>query len=128
MKGNQLAAIGCIFAAIAVALGAFAAHGLKAQLAPYALSIIEKGVQYQFWHALALIALGLWLHVTPQRLLSVAGGFIALGILCFSGSLYGLALTDWRWLWPVTPLGGMSFIIGWGLAAWSLWRQTSLVR
>ncbi|WP_407331212.1 DUF423 domain-containing protein [Enterovibrio sp. 27052020O] len=121
MKGNQLAAIGCIFAAIAVALGAFAAHGLKAQLTPYALSIIEKGVQYQFWHALALIALGLWLHVTPQRLLSVAGGFIALGILCFSGSLYGLALTDWRWLWPVTPLGGMSFLIGWGLAAWSLW-------
>ncbi|OEE75091.1 hypothetical protein A1OQ_07700 [Enterovibrio norvegicus FF-162] len=125
MKGNKFAAVGCIFAAMAVALGAFAAHGLKSQITPYALSIIEKGVQYQLWHALALIVLGLWLMVAPQRLLVIAGGFIVVGILCFSGSLYGLALTDWRWLWPVTPIGGMSLLIGWGLAAWSLWRQTS---
>ncbi|MEZ8143994.1 DUF423 domain-containing protein [Enterovibrio sp. FF113] len=125
MKGNKFAAVGCLFAAMAVALGAFAAHGLKSQITPYALSIIEKGVQYQLWHALALIVLGLWLMVAPQRLLVIAGGFIVVGILCFSGSLYGLALTDWRWLWPVTPIGGMSLLIGWGLAAWSLWRQTS---
>ncbi|OEE62418.1 hypothetical protein A1OK_07650 [Enterovibrio norvegicus FF-454] len=125
MKGNKFAAVGCLFAAMAVALGAFAAHGLKSQITPYALSIIEKGVQYQLWHALALIVLGLWLMVAPQRLLVIAGGFIVVGLLCFSGSLYGLALTDWRWLWPVTPIGGMSLLIGWGLAAWSLWRQTS---
>ncbi|OEE68314.1 hypothetical protein A1OO_21570 [Enterovibrio norvegicus FF-33] len=125
MKGNKFAAVGCLFAAMAVALGAFVAHGLKSQITPYALSIIEKGVQYQLWHALALIVLGLWLMVAPQRLLVIAGGFIVVGILCFSGSLYGLALTDWRWLWPVTPIGGMSLLIGWGLAAWSLWRQTS---
>ncbi|MDD1795222.1 DUF423 domain-containing protein [Enterovibrio makurazakiensis] len=125
MKGNQLAALGCVLAGVAVALGAFAAHGLKSHVTPYALSIIEKGVQYQFWHSLALIAIGLWLYVSPQRLLKLAGGFIAFGILCFSGSLYGLALTDWRWLWPVTPIGGLSFLLGWGMAAWSLWRRVS---
>ncbi|WP_325891849.1 DUF423 domain-containing protein [Grimontia sp. NTOU-MAR1] len=123
MTGRQYASLGCVFAGIAVALGAFAAHALKAQLPAYELSIIEKGVQYQFWHALALIALGLWNHIQPQRMLSLACGYIAVGMLCFSGSLYGLALTDWRWLWPVTPLGGTSFLVGWFLAAVTLWRK-----
>ncbi|CZF85051.1 hypothetical protein GCE9029_04782 [Grimontia celer] len=123
MNGRQYASLGCVFAGIAVALGAFAAHALKAQLPAYELSIIEKGVQYQFWHALALLALGLWYRTQPQRLLSIACGFIVVGILCFSGSLYGLALTDWRWLWPITPLGGTCFLVGWLLAAVSLWRK-----
>lgn len=123
MNGRQYAALGCVLAGVAVALGAFAAHALKAQLPAYELSIVEKGVQYQFWHALALLALGFWHQHQPQRLLLVACGFIAFGILCFSGSLYGLALTDWRWLWPVTPLGGTSFLIGWCLAAVALGRK-----
>lgn len=123
MNGRQYAVLGCVLAGVAVALGAFAAHALKAQLPAYELSIVEKGVQYQFWHALALIALGLWHQYQPLRLLPVACGFIAVGILCFSGSLYGLALTDWTWLWPVTPLGGSCFLVGWGVAAVALWRK-----
>ncbi|SKA50207.1 DUF423 domain-containing protein [Enterovibrio nigricans] len=123
MIGRKIASIGCLVAGVAVALGAFAAHGLKAQLTPYELSIVEKGVQYQFWHALALIGLGIWYHVAPKRSLAVASCFIGAGILCFSGSLYGLALLDWRWLWPITPLGGTCFLVGWGGAAWSLWRK-----
>lgn len=123
MTGKHFAALGCIFAGIAVALGAFAAHALKAQLPAYELSIIEKGVQYQFWHALALICLGAWLQLRPQRLLALALGFLVFGMLCFSGSLYGLALTDWRWLWPITPIGGTGFLIGWVLAAIAIWRN-----
>lgn len=123
MTGRHFAALGCVLAGIAVALGAFAAHALKAQLTPYELSIMEKGVQYQFWHALALIVLGAWLQLKPQRLLAVGLGFIVFGTVCFSGSLYGLALTEWRWLWPVTPLGGTSFLMGWVLAAIAIWRK-----
>ncbi|PMN93897.1 DUF423 domain-containing protein [Enterovibrio norvegicus] len=123
MKNNRLAALGCVFAGIAVAIGAFAAHGLKAHLSEYELSIIEKGVHYQFWHALALIALALWQKQTESTYVALSGVFLSLGVVCFSGSLYGLALTDWTWLWPITPLGGLSFLVGWSLAAWGLWRS-----
>ncbi|MGF1708286.1 DUF423 domain-containing protein [Enterovibrio baiacu] len=123
MKSNRQAALGCVFAGVAVAIGAFAAHGLKAHLSEYELSIIEKGVHYQFWHALALIALAMWQKQTDSRCIALSGVFLSLGIVCFSGSLYGLALTDWTWLWPITPLGGLSFLVGWSLAAWGLWRS-----
>lgn len=122
MKTTKLAAVGCLFAGIAVGIGAFAAHGLKSHLSAYHLSIVDTGVQYQFWHGLGIIALGYWQMLVPSRLLIAAGGFFVLGVLLFSGSLYGLAFTNWSWLWPLTPLGGMSFLLGWSLATVSLWR------
>ena len=122
MKSHQWAAIGCFFAGAAVALGAFAAHAFKSELSEYALCIFETGVQYQFLHGLALISLGCWQSPVPSRLLQAANVFLVLGIVFFSGSLYALAFMSWTWVWPLTPLGGMSFLVGWGLALVSLWR------
>jgi uncharacterized membrane protein YgdD (TMEM256/DUF423 family) len=99
----------------AVVLGAFAAHGLKGRLEAGLLSAFGTGVEYQFYHALALLGAALLLHAQPQSAYwwQAAGGLFALGILLFSGSLYGLALLGWKWLGPVTPLGGLCLIAAW---------------
>lgn len=98
----------------AVMLGAFAAHGLKARLSESALSAFETGVQYQMYHALALLGvLALMRWLGPTLSLQVAGWAFVAGIVLFSGSLYGLALGGPRWLGPVTPLGGLLFMVGW---------------
>jgi uncharacterized membrane protein YgdD (TMEM256/DUF423 family) len=112
----QLAAIN---GALAVMIGAFGAHALKARLTPELLSVYETGVQYHFWHTLALLAVGLLAFQLPDsRALMASGIAFIVGIILFSGSLYLLASTDIRQLgfMPVgliTPFGGMSFIIGW---------------
>lgn len=103
---------------LAVVIGAFGAHGLKARLTPELLEIYETGVKYHFYHALALLALAcgpapLW----SSRLTSVGAWAMVIGILVFSGSLYLLAITNTRWLGAITPIGGVSFIIGWALIA-----------
>jgi uncharacterized membrane protein YgdD (TMEM256/DUF423 family) len=106
-------AMGAVAMAIAIGLGAFGAHGLKAQLSPEALSWWEIGVRYQVWHALGLIALALMTdhgHPTWRRRSGIA---FLIGILIFSGSLYTLALGGPRFLGAVTPIGGLSFIVGW---------------
>ena len=94
---------------LAVALGAFGAHGLRATLqANEMVSVWEKAVLYHFLHALALLILAL--HGVSSR----APWFLFLaGIILFSGSLYLLALTNLRWLGPITPLGGLCFLAGW---------------
>ncbi|MBT5923381.1 MAG: DUF423 domain-containing protein [Cellvibrionales bacterium] len=112
----QLAAIN---GALAVMIGAFGAHALKARLTPELLSVYETGVQYHFWHTLALLAVGLLAFQLPDSRALIASGIaFIIGIILFSGSLYLLASTDIRQLgfMPVgliTPFGGMSFIIGW---------------
>jgi uncharacterized membrane protein YgdD (TMEM256/DUF423 family) len=112
----QLAAIN---GALAVMIGAFGAHALKARLTPVLLSVYETGVQYHFWHTLALLAVGLLAFQLPDSRALIASGIaFIIGIILFSGSLYLLASTDIRQLgfMPVgliTPFGGMSFIIGW---------------
>jgi len=98
-----------------VILGAFAAHGLKGKLSESALAAFQTGVQYQMIHALALLYIGLLMRQQMNNLLLYVAGAMVLGTLLFSGSLYGLALTSARWLGPITPLGGMCFIIGWFL-------------
>ncbi|OWY19440.1 DUF423 domain-containing protein [Sphingobacteriales bacterium UPWRP_1] len=122
--------IAALLAAAAVMLGAFGAHGLKAKLTPDQLQVFETGVKYQFYHALGLFLLGLLMfqhHSNP--LLVYAGYAFMAGILLFSGSLYLLAnktllgIEGWRWLGPVTPLGGLSFIAGWLLLAAGVWRN-----
>ncbi|MEA1604908.1 DUF423 domain-containing protein [Pseudomonas spirodelae] len=106
-----------------VALGAFAAHGLKSQLTPAYLAVFQTGTQYQLLHALALFCVGLLALLRPSRLVSCAGSLFALGILLFSGSLYALTLSGISALGMVTPLGGVAFLAGWaclGVAAWQL--------
>ncbi|MWV15116.1 DUF423 domain-containing protein [Pseudomonas sp. L-22-4S-12] len=104
-----------------VALGAFAAHGLKARLSAEYLAVFQTGVHYQLIHALALFGVALLLQRLPSGLLQAAGSLFALGILLFSGSLYLLTLSGIGKLGMITPLGGLAFLGGWlclGLAAW----------
>lgn len=98
---------------LAVALGAFAAHGLKRHLSPEALAIFETGARYQMYHALGLGLAALTMGLaggTPARLAAIA---FLVGIVLFSGSLYLLALTGIKALGAITPLGGLAFLIGW---------------
>lgn len=108
---------------LAVIIGAFAAHGLKKMLAPEMIEVVKTGVQYQMYHALALLLVGLWLRHKPETSGLKAGGLaFILGTLLFSGSLYALALDAPRWLGPVTPLGGLCFLLGWLLLLSAAWR------
>ena len=104
-----------------VALGAFAAHGLKGQLSTEYLAVFQTGTHYQLIHALALFGVALLSLHAPGRLLNLAGGCFALGILLFSGSLYLLTLSGIGKLGIITPFGGLAFLAGWaclGVAAW----------
>lgn len=106
-----------------VALGAFAAHGLKGRLSSEYLAVFQTGSHYQLIHALALFGVALLALQAPARLVNLAGGLFALGILLFSGSLYGLTLSGIAALGSITPFGGLAFLAGWlclGLAAWRL--------
>ncbi|MGE6792351.1 DUF423 domain-containing protein [Pseudomonas guineae] len=115
--------LAALFGFSGVALGAFAAHGLKAHLSAEYLVVFHTAVQYQMIHALALFGVGLLALLRPSRLVSFAGSLFALGILLFSGSLYALTLSGITALGMVTPLGGVAFLAGWaclGVAAWQL--------
>ncbi|WDG81614.1 DUF423 domain-containing protein [Pseudomonas chlororaphis] len=115
--------LAAFFGFTGVALGAFAAHGLKNRLSAEYLAIFHTGVTYQLVHALALLGVALLATQIPGRLVTWAGASFAIGILLFSGSLYLLTLTGFSKLGIVTPFGGLAFLIGWlclGLAAWRL--------
>jgi uncharacterized membrane protein YgdD (TMEM256/DUF423 family) len=104
----------------AVALGAFGAHRLQSMLDAHQLTIWDKGVQYQIYHALALFMCYVYLRKETSTLVRNAGICFILGIVCFSGSLYLLATRDLTnipiiILGPMTPIGGFFFIAGWGL-------------
>lgn len=100
---------------LSVVLGAFAAHGLRSKLNETLLSTFQTGVQYQMYHSLALILLVIMYRQIPQSLLLYSAGFMLAGIMLFSGSLYILALTQVKWAGPITPVGGVCFIVGWAL-------------
>jgi uncharacterized membrane protein YgdD (TMEM256/DUF423 family) len=107
----------------AVGAGAFGAHLLRARLAPELLVVYHTAVQYQAWHALGLLAVGLLLRGAPaDRWLVAAGWLLIGGIVFFCGSLYLLALTGARSLGAVTPVGGVAFLAAWLALAWSAWR------
>ena len=107
-------AIAAINGFLAVGLGAFAAHGLKARLPEDLLAIFQTGVQYQMYHALALFGVGLLcLHYQESALLKASGWAFLAGIIIFSGSLYILSLSGVRWLGAITPIGGVAFLTGW---------------
>jgi uncharacterized membrane protein YgdD (TMEM256/DUF423 family) len=111
--------VGALAAAVAVAAGAFGAHGLRGTLPPERLEIFETAARYQMYHALALF-LAAWLSsrdAGPASL--VAGWAFLVGIVLFSGSLYALSLSGTRWLGAITPFGGIAFLVGWISLAWA---------
>ena len=105
-----------------VALGAFAAHGLKGQLSAKYLAVFQTGVHYQLVHALALFGVALLAERLPGRLVAAAGSLFVAGILLFSGSLYLLTLTGVGKLGMITPIGGTAFLAGWLCLALAGWR------
>lgn len=120
LLGSRLfLAAGAILAGLSVAAGAFGSHALGDRLSDRALEIFETAARYQMYHALGLLAIGLWLSQLEQgrSLLLTAGGAFIVGILLFSGSLYALSLTGVKLLGAITPLGGAAFLLGWGCLA-----------
>ncbi|MCI0996809.1 DUF423 domain-containing protein [Pseudomonas corrugata] len=115
--------LAAFFGFTGVALGAFAAHGLKNRLSADYLAIFHTGVTYQLVHTLALLGVALLATHIPGRIVTWAGISFVVGILLFSGSLYLLTLTGISKLGIITPFGGVAFLMGWlclGLAAWRL--------
>ncbi len=110
-------AIAAINGGLAVASGAFAAHGLQARIDAQALQTFETGARYHMYHALAMGLAALAMRDAAAGAAVGAAGFFLAGILLFSGSLYLLALTGVRAFGLVTPFGGVCFLIGWGLLA-----------
>lgn len=103
---------------LAVALGAFGSHCLRGRVSEAMLGIWQTGVQYHFYHALALFCLALYWHrFAVPTMWKVSFWAFLVGIIMFCGSLYGMALGGPRWLGPITPMGGMCFLVGWLLLA-----------
>jgi uncharacterized membrane protein YgdD (TMEM256/DUF423 family) len=115
MKNYLFIKIAAISGALAVGLGAFAAHGLKELLeATGKLAVFETAVRYHFIHTLAILFVAIYATTLKEnKLLLLANWSFLLGILIFSGSLYILTLTGITWLGAITPIGGVAFIFGW---------------
>lgn len=109
----RLGVVGALAGAVAVAAGAFGAHGLRDRLDTASLAAFETAVRYQLVHAIALVFTAQRAHQHPSRAASLAGGLFVAGMLLFSGSLYALALGAPRIVGVITPFGGLSFIAGW---------------
>ena len=123
---NALMTFGALSAATSVVLGAFGAHALKGKLSISSQATFETAVHYQMTHSLGLLLVGVLMIVLGVKTpwLTAAWSF-TVGIFLFSGSLYGLALLGWRWLGPVTPVGGALFIVGWLALAYGLLTAVS---
>lgn len=114
---NWIAA-GSIGGFLGVALGAFGVHALRPVLSDSARVVYQTAVQYQLVHSIALVLAGLLQQVRgPGTALNAAGWAFGIGIIVFSGSLYGLSLSGQRWLGAVTPFGGLAFLVGWASLA-----------
>lgn len=112
--------LGSVNAFLAVGLGAFGAHGLKTRITPDLLDVYQTGVQYHLFHALGLILVGIIAHwLSESNLVLWSGGLILAGIIVFSGSLYVLSISGIRAFGAVTPFGGVAFLAGWILLAYS---------
>jgi uncharacterized membrane protein YgdD (TMEM256/DUF423 family) len=116
--------LGALLVLLAVMAGAFGAHALRGMVTERSLEIFQTGVQYQMIHGLGLILIAILgaLDVS-RRLLMAAAGLLVAGVVMFSGSLYLLALTELRWVGPVTPVGGLFFMLGWVLVVIAGLRQ-----
>jgi uncharacterized membrane protein YgdD (TMEM256/DUF423 family) len=115
--------LGALSAGVAVAAGAFGAHGLRARVTPELLAVFDTGARYQMYHALALLAVAWAASRWPGGAPAAAGWLFVAGTVLFSGSLYLLVLGGPRWLGAVTPVGGLCFLAGWALLAWAALRE-----
>jgi len=123
ITAKAIIALGAILGFLAVLMGAFGAHALKAQIGTELLPVYQAAAQYHAIHALALIMVGILSKDYPGALMSVAAIAFLSGILLFSGSLYLLAITATRWLGAITPIGGIALLIGWGSLAWAMIKK-----
>jgi len=119
---------GAFFAALAVILGAFGAHALKARLTTEMLTVFETGVRYQFYHSFALLVTGIVFSFIPGKNVKLASLFFITGIILFSGSLYLMAFLSISGIsigpaGIITPLGGLFFILGWILLFLELFKK-----
>ena len=117
-----------LLGALSVALGAFAAHGLKQMLSTENLQIFETAVRYQFYHVFALLAAGILYKEFPGKFMLWAGKLFIAGIIIFSGSLYLLCYVKHNqmplnWLGAITPFGGAAFIAGWVMLFWAVLKR-----
>jgi uncharacterized membrane protein YgdD (TMEM256/DUF423 family) len=119
MKPRNVFRIGALLLALAIAAGAFGAHGLKGRVTVDKLETFEIGVRYQFYNALGLMAAASWLvkSGSQTRRNRVAVMMILIGTAIFSGTLYGIVVGGPRWLGAITPIGGTLQIIGWVILA-----------
>ncbi len=125
MRG-WVAVAGAASGGIAVAAGAFGAHGLRARLDADAMEIFQTAVRYQALHALALLVVALALRADARRSWRVAAVAFAVGTVLFSGSLYALALSGVKAFGAVTPFGGAAFLVGWAALVLGAWpRKTT---
>lgn len=119
---RRLTWVGSIFAGLGVAAGAFGAHMLKQALEPSMLAVYDTATRYQMYHAFGILLAGVAARICHDARFALAGWMFAAGTLLFCGSLYAVSLLGIRWLGAVTPLGGVAFIVGWGLLAWRAMR------
>jgi len=124
MKNRNILFFGAVFMALAVLLGAFGAHALKKLLSPDMLAIYNTVVEYQFYHSLGLLLLGLIGFQIDSKWIRWSGILLVAGIILFSGSLYVLSISGIRILGAITPLGGLSFVAGWIFLAMAVWKRT----
>jgi len=123
-RSSAWVATGALNGLVAVICGAFGAHVLASRLEVKALTAFETGARYQMYHALALLGVAWVMARRPGRLITASAYCMLIGVVFFSGSLYGLALAGWKWLGPVTPIGGLLMMIGWLLLAVAALRMS----
>lgn len=113
VRANLFLFIAAINGFLAILLGAFGSHGLKSRLSEQYFGVWQTGVQYHFYHALILCVVGILWSKSANIWLNTSGYLFIAGLILFCGSLYWLALGGPRWLGPLTPLGGLCFLLGW---------------
>lgn len=122
MYKSPFITLGTTLAFFSVALGAFGAHGLKDILSAEHLSTYHTAVDYQMWHSIGLVLIGLLFQQNNSRLLIKAGWLMFAGIVVFSGSLYALSFTGIKILGAITPIGGILFLTAWALFAYASFK------
>ncbi len=125
MKHNVIISGGSFNAALAIALGAFAAHGLEKHLDERSIQVFNTAADFHFWHALGIILVGMIAKIYPNTQYSAIATLMNLGIILFCGSLYVLSITGIRWLGMITPFGGSAFILAWLWLSWKCFRNQS---
>ena len=119
--------LAAFFGATGVMAGAFGAHALRDLVTPDRLAVWQTDAQYQLLHAVVLLALSIWIMVSPTTLGRWALRCFVVGIFLFSGSLYLLVLTDLRWFGAITPVGGVLLIVAWGMLLLGAMRKDTRI-